>query len=35
LKWAREHDCPWNKGRTRDAASNAGHEEVARWVDEN
>ena len=33
LKWAREHDCPWNR-RTCEAAAEAGHMELLQWARE-
>jgi len=32
LKWAREHDCPWNAVACASIADLRGHVEVARWV---
>ena len=32
LKWALEHDCPWNEASVR--AEAFGHVEVLRWLDE-
>jgi hypothetical protein len=34
LRWAREHDCPWNTNSCVGAAR-AGQLEVLRWVREN
>ena len=31
LKWAREHDCPWNH-RTCEAAAEGGHTELLQWA---
>jgi len=31
LKWARQHDCPWDAGTCSFAAS-GGHLEVLQWV---
>jgi hypothetical protein len=31
LKWAREHDCPWDEGTCVAAADN-GNLEVLRWA---
>ena len=34
LKWAREHDCPWD-GQTRRYAAEQGHTVLLRWAEEN
>jgi hypothetical protein len=34
LKWAREHDCPWDKAHVRRYAVNRGHVAVLTWLNE-
>ena len=40
LKWAREHDCPWDEGDNYQLdccalAAQGGHLEVLKWAREN
>jgi len=34
LKWAREHDCPWDE-QTGVIAAQRGHADVLRWLQDN